>query len=127
MLNIFGWFDIIIEVFILLLAAFVNTNNNVINEAVKSANITMPVGINMSDATLGIVFMVSALITLLEGFLLRIVSKDGSKSTFILVLTVLGVVAGGYGLITAFSISNLINVLFNVFVLYLLFNVRKEN
>ena len=81
----------------------------------------------MSDATLGIVFMVSALITLLEGFLLRIVSKDGSKSTFILVLTVLGVVAGGYGLITAFSISNLINVLFNVFVLYLLFNVRKEN
>lgn len=130
LLNVFGWLDIIGGVLILILAvfAFTSINNDVINEAIKTANITIPDGTNISPSTLiGIALTTTALVTLLEGYLLRRASKDGSKSTLILVLTILSVVAGGYGLIRAFSISSLISVLFDVFVLYLLFNVRKEN
>lgn len=79
-------------------------------------------------------FIMSCVFTLFEGWLLGRASKDGRKTTFLIILLILGIIspiieicsAGFNSILNMESISNIIGVLIKAFILNQTIKVRKE-
>lgn len=127
-LRILGWLNVISVVLLFGFAFFVmaNSNNEIVTEIIKSANIQES-GSLSAITTLQISLFTVATAELIQTILLFRAAKDGKKSTFLIVITIIGVIGGIFTLFKSFNISNLYSILFDIFVLYLLFNGRKEN
>ncbi len=82
----------------------------------------------------GISFIISCLFTLFEGWLLGRAAKDGKKTTFLIILLILGIIspiieicsAGFNSILNMESIANIIGVLIKAFILNQTIKVRKE-
>lgn len=126
-LRIVSWFNIIAAVLLTIFGLFMFTqqNNEMIQEISKSMNMTELKNIPLTTFV-GSIFLASAIATALEAWLLRRAAKDGKKSTFIIIITILSLVSQILGLVKSFNASSITTIAFNAFILYLLFNVRKE-
>lgn len=79
-------------------------------------------------------FIMSCVFTLFEGWLLGRASKDGRKTTFLIILLILGIIspiielcsAGFNSILNMESIANIIGVLIKAFILNQTIKVRKE-
>lgn len=82
----------------------------------------------------GISFIMSCIFTLFEGWLLGRASKDGKKTTFLIILLILGIIspiievcsAGFNSILNMESIANIIGVLIKAFILNQTIKVRRE-
>ena len=72
------------------------------------------------------VFVFVALIIFLVAWLYRVAAKDGKKTTLLLVFLILACCYGVYSLVTNFSVTSLISLLLDAFVLSQVFVVRKN-
>lgn len=79
-------------------------------------------------------FIMSCVFTLFEGWLLGRASKDGRKTTFLIILLILGIIspiielcsAGFNSILNMESIANIIGVLIKAFILNQTIKVRRE-
>lgn len=82
----------------------------------------------------GISFIISCIFTLFEGWLLGRAAKDGKKTTFLIILLILGIIspiieicsAGFNSILNMESIANIIGILIKTFILNQTIKVRKE-
>ena len=90
---------------------------------------------NINPKTIaGISFIISCMFTLLEGWLLGRAAKNGKKTIFLMVILILEIVstvieiigAGFNSTINMDSLSNIIGLLINAFILNQVIKVRRE-
>lgn len=82
----------------------------------------------------GISFIMSCIFTLFEGWLLGRAAKDGRKTTFLIILLILGIIspiieicsAGFNSILNMESIANIIGILIKAFILNQTIKVRRE-
>lgn len=127
-LNVFKWFNIIGAVLLAIVAAIVFTSNdsNLTAQLTSSMNIKDMSGLNPTTF-LGLVIIFSAVFVLIEAILYGRAVKDGSKSTLLMVLLVLSLIANVYTLITSFSFSAILNLCLTLLTLYAVYVLRKES
>lgn len=126
-ISVFKWFYIIGGVLIIALSLlfFMNSNADFMNEIVKSYKIDVE-GVN-PVTVIGIVMVISGIINLIEAWLFSRVTKDGKKSTLLMILLIISIASAIYTVITAFNVSNIISLLTNVLVFAAVLKLRSEN
>lgn len=130
-LNVLAIIDYIAAAFLFVMAVvfIIKGNSNFVKELGTNMKIE---GVDSSNYGIffAITFCIYAIVSFLEGWLMRRVVKDGRKSTFLLVLLVCSTISGVYSLFTAGTtglVSGIVSLCITLLTLYSVITLRKES
>lgn len=132
-LSIFCYILAIAGIIIGIIAINTNLGDTLFQGYMKNYQIQPTAGVDAKTIA-GISFIMSCVFTLFEGWLLGRAAKDGRKTTFLIILLILGIIspiieifsAGLNSILNMESIANIIAILFKAFILNQTIKVRKE-
>ena len=132
-LSIFCYILGIVGIIIGIIAMNTNLGDTLFEGYMKEYQIQSSANIDVKTIA-GISFIISCVFTLFEGWLLGRASKDGKKTTFLIIILILGIIspiieicsAGFNSILNMESIANIIGILIKVFILNQTIKVRKE-
>ncbi len=123
-LDYFSWVYVILAglTCLLIIPCFVFPETSVEMISKRGINIG-----NMKATTLlTITYIIEAVLFLLYFWFLRRIVKKKSKGTVLIVLLILGIVFGFVGQFDDFSISTLISMFVDIYVLQLIYRIKQE-
>ena len=132
-LSIFCYILGIAGIIIGIIAMNTNLGDTLFQGYMKNYQIQSTAGVDAKTIA-GISFIMSCVFTLFEGWLLGRAAKDGRKTTFLIILLILGIISpiieifstGLNSILNMESIANIIAILFKAFILNQTIKVRKE-
>ena len=132
-LSIFCYILAIAGIIIGIIAMNTNLGDTLFQGYMKNYQIQSTAGVDAKTIA-GISFIMSCVFTLFEGWLLGRAAKDGRKTTFLIILLILGIISpiieifstGLNSILNMESIANIIAILFKAFILNQTIKVRKE-
>lgn len=123
-LKIFSYIAIALGILYVVLAVLTIAGSPVITDALNTTNVE-----GMDIKTLAIIaiiaFVLGALFSFFYAYLMQLACKNGKKTTLLLVLAIVNTVFVLKAVISAFSVINLLRLLLNGFILYLVIIIRK--
>lgn len=123
----------IVGIIIGIIAMNTNLGDTLFEGYMENNQIQSTAGIDAKTIA-GISFIMSCIFTLFEGWLLGRAAKDGRKTTFLIILLILGIIspiieicsAGFNSILNMESIANIIGILIKAFILNQTIKVRRE-
>lgn len=123
----------IVGIIIGIVAMNTNLGDTLFEGYMENNQIQSTAGVNAKTIA-GISFIMSCIFTLFEGWLLGRAAKDGRKTTFLIILLILGIIspiieicsAGFNSILNMESIANIIGILIKAFILNQTIKVRRE-